>query len=177
MDKDALRRRMREMKQALSVGEMEARGAKLGEMLRMQPVYRNAKTLYGFLPINQEIRTVPILRQAQAEGKRIAVPKVIGDEVKFYYLDDFTQVKVGCFGVSEPIDRLIPAEDEGALVLVPGLAFDRRGYRVGYGKGFYDRFLSRENAHPTVGLCYDFQLVDRIDKDEFDVPVELVLWA
>jgi 5-formyltetrahydrofolate cyclo-ligase len=69
------------------------------------------------------------------------------------------------------------ASDPTALVLMPGLAFDPQGHRIGYGGGFYDRFLSQEPEHPTLALCYDFQVFDHLDTEQFDIPVDCVLWA
>ena len=83
----------------------------------------------------------------------------------------------GYSNIPEPIDDGPVARDETALVLMPGLAFDPQGHRIGYGGGFYDKFLSREPGHPTVALCYDFQVFPQLDTEEFDIPVDLVLWA
>jgi 5-formyltetrahydrofolate cyclo-ligase len=69
------------------------------------------------------------------------------------------------------------ADDETALVLMPGLAFDPQGHRVGYGGGFYDKFLAKEPGHPTVALCYEFQVFDALEVDDYDIPVDLVIWA
>ena len=69
------------------------------------------------------------------------------------------------------------ADDPHALVLMPGLAFDPQGHRIGYGGGFYDKFLAREPEHPTVALCYDFQVLPRLETEEYDIPVDTVLWA
>jgi len=80
-------------------------------------------------------------------------------------------------GIPEPIADGPVGDDLEALVIVPGLVFDIRGYRIGYGGGYYDKFLSRERQHPTVALCYSFQLVDAIPTEEWDVPVDLVLWT
>ena len=63
------------------------------------------------------------------------------------------------------------------LTLMPGLVFDPQGHRIGYGGGFYDKFLSREPNHPTVALCYDFQVLPELETEEFDIPVDTVLWA
>jgi len=62
-------------------------------------------------------------------------------------------------------------------VLMPGLAFDREGHRIGYGGGFYDKFLAAEPNHPTLALCYEFQIVSQLPVEEFDIPVDVVLWA
>ena len=177
MDKKELRRAIREKKRAMTEDEIENRSAKLAQLLYASDAYRNAQTIYGYLPYNQEVRTVPMLEQALRDGKRVAVPKVFGDEMKFLYLEDLTQVAKGYAGIPEPIADGPVADDETALVLMPGLVFDPQGHRIGYGGGFYDKFLSREPRHPTVALCYDFQMVDKLETESFDIPVDLVLWA
>ena len=120
---------------------------------------------------------MPILEQAIRDGKKVAVPKVYGDTMKFIYLEDLTQVEKSDMGIPEPVADEPVAEDQTALVLMPGLAFDKEGHRIGYGGGFYDKFLMAEPNHPTVALCYDFQMYDHLDTEEFDIPVDLVLWA
>ena len=177
MDKKELRRAIREKKRAMTEDEIENRSAKLAQLLYASDAYRNAKTIYGYLPYNQEVRTVPMLEQALRDGKRVAVPKVFGDEMKFLYLEDLTQVAKGYAGIPEPIADGPEAEDRTALVLMPGLAFDPQGHRIGYGGGFYDKFLAAEPNHPTLALCYDFQLLPELETEEHDIPVDTVLWA
>lgn len=177
MNKQELRRSIREQKRAMTPEEIQARSAALLELFVQTEEYKNAKTIYGYLPYNQEVRTVPILERAIADGKRVAVPKVYGEEMKFLYLDDLNQVAKGYSGIPEPIADEPEADDAGALVLMPGLAFDPQGHRIGYGGGFYDKFLSREPQHPTVALCYAFQVLEHLETEEFDIPVDRVLWA
>lgn len=177
MDKTALRREIREKKKAMSAEEIEERSARLGELFAETEAYRNAKTIYGYMPYNQEVRTVPILERAIRDGKKIAVPKVYGDTMRFIYLEDLTQVANSDMGIPEPVADEPVADDKTALVLMPGLAFDEAGHRIGYGGGFYDKFLNAEPDHPTVALCYDFQMFDHLDTEEFDIPVDLVIWA
>ena len=177
MDKKALRKKIREQKRAMTPAQIEEASRKLAEQFLATEAYRNAKTVYGYLPYNQEVRTVPILERALADGKRVAVPKVYDDEMRFICLTDLTQVETGYAGIPEPIGDGPVADDPTALVLMPGLAFDREGHRIGYGGGFYDKFLAAEPTHPTVALCYAFQMVEELPTEEFDVPVDLVLWA
>ena len=177
MDKQTLRRTIRDKKRSMTEAEIVQRSEALGRMLAATEVYRRAETIYGYLPYNQEVRTVPMLEQALRDGKRVAVPKCYGDEMKFIYLDDLSQVAKGYAGIPEPIADGPVAEDETALVLMPGLAFDPKGHRVGYGGGFYDRFLAREPNHPTLALCYDFQVLPALDTEAHDIPVDQVLWA
>lgn len=177
MDKQALRKMIREKKRAMTEMQIEEASARLAQQLYQSPLYRQATTIYGYLPYNQEVRTIPMLEQALAEGKRVAVPKVYGDEMRFLYIDDLSRVEKGYAGIPEPIDDEPVAEDPTALVLMPGLAFDRMGRRIGYGGGFYDKFLSAEPDHPTLALCYGFQMLDELPTEEFDIPVDCVLWA
>ena len=86
-------------------------------------------------------------------------------------------METGYAGIPEPILDAPVAEDKTALVLMPGLAFDDQGHRIGYGGGFYDKFLSREPEHPTVALCYEFQMVEKLETEAFDIPVDTVIWA
>ena len=177
MDKRELRAMIRGQKRAMTNEMITEKSRVLGALFADAEVYRNAKSIYGYLPYNQEVRTVPMLERAIRDGKRVAVPKVFGDEMKFLWLDDLNRVEKGYSGIPEPIDDGPVADDPGALVLMPGLAFDRAGHRIGYGGGFYDKFLAAEPEHPTIALCYDFQVQEHLDTEEFDVPVDLVLWA
>ena len=177
MNKQELRRAIRERKRAMTEEEIVERSNALAEKFYHTPAYQAAATIYGYLPYNQEVRTVPMLQRALDEGKRVAVPKVYGEEMRFIYLEDLTQVSKGYAGIPEPIADAPVAEDQRALVLMPGLAFDPQGHRIGYGGGFYDRFLAQEPHHPTLALCYEFQMQAHLDTEEFDIPVDTVLWA
>lgn len=177
MDKKELRRCIRERKRAMSEAEIIGKSTKLGELFAASPLYQQAKTIYGYLPYNQEVRTIPMLEQAMSDGKRVAVPKVVSDEMVFIYMDDLTKVEKGYAGIPEPVANGPVADDPQALVLMPGLAFDPQGHRIGYGGGFYDKFLAAEPEHPTLALCYDFQMLDYLETEEFDIPVDCVLWA
>ena len=177
MDKKELRDYIRKFKRAMTKEEIEAKSEKLGELFLASDLYRQAKNIYGYLPYNQEVRTTAMLEQAQKDGKRIAVPKILGDTMIFVWLDDLSAVEKGYSGIPEPIDLTPVADDPTALVLMPGMAFDPEGHRCGYGGGFYDKFLSSEPEHPTLALCYDFQVLPHLETEEFDVPVDCVLWA
>ncbi len=177
MDKKELRAMIRARKRAMSVQQIEDASRALGEQLRVCEAYRNARTIYGYLPYNQEVRTVPMLEQALRDGKAVAVPKVYGEEMRFIRMTDLSAVTQGYAGIPEPVADGPVAEDPQALVLMPGLAFDPQGHRIGYGGGFYDRFLAAEPEHPTVALCYDFQMLEHVDTEEFDIPVDVVLCA
>lgn len=177
MDKGALRRQIRQRKREMSPEQIESASAQLRQMFVDTEQYKQAKTVYGYLPYNQEVRTVPLLEQALRDGKQVAVPKVYGEEMRFIYLSDLSCVEKSDMGIPEPVADDPVANDPTALVLMPGVAFTKDGKRIGYGGGYYDKFLSAEPDHPTVALCYDFQIVEQLPTEEYDIPVDLVLWA
>lgn len=175
MNKSELRRIIRLQKQALSTEQIQRASQELTEQFCKHPLYQNARSLYVYLSYNQEVRTEDLIRRAAEDGKRIAVPKIIDNEMYFLWLEPNTSIEEGYKGIPEPVDGAI-ADDPTALVLLPGLAFDPQGHRLGYGGGFYDRFLSKE-PHPTVALCFDFQLLEHLDCEAHDIPADAVLSA
>ena len=177
MNKKEMRAIIRAQKRAMTEEQIVSASRNLGVLFRQSELYKNAKSIYGYLPYNQEVRTTPMLEQAIRDGKRVAVPKCYGEEMRFLWLDDLTQVAPGYANIPEPIADEPIADDTTALVLMPGLAFDPQGHRIGYGGGFYDRFLAEEPDHPTLALCYGFQMVEHLETEEFDIPVDQVLWA
>ena len=176
MDKKEMRAYIRAKKRAMTEAQIVSASARLGEKFRACDLYHQAKTIYGYLPYNQEVRTVPMLEQAIRDGKRVAVPKCYGEDMRFLYISDFvSEVAPGYANIPEPIADEPVADDKTALVLMPGLAFDPQGHRIGYGGGFYDRFLAQEPDHPTLALCYGFQMFDHLEVDAHDIPVDTVL--
>lgn len=175
MTKSDIRAEIRAKKRAMPPAQIEDCSRRLAQMLFAHPAYQNARSIYSYLPFNQEIRTLPILEQAQRDGKRVAIPKVLGNIMEFFWLDDLNAVEPGYCGIPEPCCSLPVADDDRALVLTPGLAFDHAGHRCGYGGGFYDRWLEQHPGHPKLALCYDFQLLPRLDAEPHDVPVDYIL--
>ena len=121
LDKRALRREIAAQKRALSPAQIEAASADLTAQLLAHPLFRAARSLYAYLSYNQEVRTLPLIRQAQALGKRVAVPKVYGEtDMRFLWLDDPARIAPGAYGIPEPVDDGPEADDPAALVLMPG---------------------------------------------------------
>ena len=175
-DKKELRAMIRQHKRAMTEEEICGKSQRLMALFCASEAYRKAKSIYGYLPYNQEVRTTAMLQKALDDGKRVAVPKIFGDEMKFIWLEDLSQVAPGYSKIPEPLEDGPIADDPTALVLMPGMAFDAEGHRIGYGGGFYDRFLEQPN-HPTLALCYDFQMLPHLETEEHDIPVDSVLWA
>ena len=177
LNKKALRHEIALKKKAMSTEQIERYSNELAAALYETGYYKNAASVYAYLPYNQEVRTWQILDRCKADGKRVAVPKVYGDVMHFLWLDDFTQIAPGAYNIPEPTFDAPVADDETALILMPGLAFDPLGHRIGYGGGFYDKYLAEHTQHTLVALCYPFQMFDHLDVDAHDVPVDLVISA
>ena len=175
MDKKALRLAIGHRKREMTAQEITSASARLAEKLFATEAYRSAKSLYAYLAFNQEVRTCPIIRRAWADVKRVAVPKIIGGEMTFIWIDSFDGLRPGYRDIPEPVDDGPAAHDETALVLLPGLAFDPDGRRVGYGGGYYDRYLAAHPGHPKLALCYGFQMFDRLETEPHDVCADIVI--
>ena len=169
-NKAQLRKQIKARRNALSETDRTSYSAQICNRLMEQSWYANAHTLLVYSAIQSEVDLSLFCAQAQRDGKVLYFPKVFGENMEFFRIDDATQLQKGAFSVMEPnVDEfaLKPYQaDIGAPVLVPGVAFSERGERIGYGKGYYDRYIS---AHPNlfpVGICFSCQLLDAI-------PVEL----
>ncbi len=183
MDKKEIRALMRSKKAALAPDYVAEYSARVTEAFAAQPFYRDARAVYAYLTFNQELRTDGLIRRAWADGKRVAVPRVLGKGVmEFYYIDSFEGFITSAYGIPEPPeDPGKLADDRDVLLLMPGLAFDRAHNRVGYGGGFYDRYIERGESEGTrffkPALAYDFQIVDAIPSGPHDVRVDAILTA
>lgn len=138
------------------------------------PEFQQAKRIYAYADFNHEVMTGEIIEAAWAAGKQVAVPKVHGKDMTYYELTDFSQLEPGSFHVPEPA-RGEAVNWEDALMLVPGVAFDRARHRVGYGAGFYDRFLAAHTGHTTVAIAFEFQLVEEAPYEETDILPQLLV--
>lgn len=140
------------------------------------PAVVDATTVMAFSSFGSEVDTAPIIERLERDGRRVALPRVEGLNIVAVAYRPGDQVKPSSFGAPEPASGEKVAPGEIDVVIVPGLAFDRAGHRVGYGRGFYDRFLAtlRPDAL-TVGICFFVQLVDEVPHGRGDRPVDLVV--
>jgi len=109
-----------------------------------------------------------------SRGSRLVLPKVAGEELELLYVEDLSSLERGAYGIPEPSGGQKASPEEIEFAAVPGVAFDREGYRLGFGKGYYDRLLKKISA-PKVGVAYSFQVIDYVPRDEWDEPVDLIV--
>ena len=140
------------------------------------PEFIEADAIFTYLEYNQEVITHPIVSKAWEMGKRVAVPRVLNKTMEFYYIDSFEDVIPGFMGILEPIDDRI-AEEKKAFIVMPGLAYDHDLNRIGYGGRYYDTYFAshKDSDFFKVALAYDFQIIDHINTEPHDVPVDAII--
>ena len=173
--KAVLRKEMKERLKGLSEGRKRKLDEALCRQLLSLPELSAPCTVYAYASLSWEPDTWEILRALLSRGFRLALPRVEGREMRFYFVPDLKELSQSFMKIWEPKADAIPADDPEALVLVPGMAFSREGARLGKGGGFYDRFLSAEPNHKTIALAYGFQLMEQIPTGVYDRPVDQIV--
>jgi 5-formyltetrahydrofolate cyclo-ligase len=133
------------------------------ERLLDSRAYRQAGTVGLYSPVLNEVQTERVARRCLADGKRLAYPRVTGDDLRFVEVADLGTMSPGTFGVLEPVGNQLMPVAEIDLLIIPGVAFDLEGNRLGYGKGYYDRALAVcRPDQERVGFAYEFQVVEQL---------------
>jgi 5-formyltetrahydrofolate cyclo-ligase len=177
--KATVREQMKQARLALSAADVERRSAFIVQRLVELEAFRRAATVMLYLSVRNEVDTTSAVARCLNDGKRVALPRMDYEHKRIvpYWVTDLTsQLVLGRMDLIEPdpAKTEVVELDELELVVVPGLAFDRRGYRIGWGRGYYDAFLPLLGAR-RVGLAYAFQLVEALEHDGHDVPMDYVV--
>jgi len=133
----------------------------------------SSKTLLIYISINSEVDTIKIINYF-LNTKNIAVPKIIDNNMYFCYITNLNDLTPGKYNIPEPTNENIVTDFDNAICIVPGICYDKENYRIGYGKGYYDRFLSK-NKIKTIGLCYKECMIEKIDNDKYDYKIDEVI--
>lgn len=171
-----LRLQMRETRERLSSLEVENRSRLLFSKLEANNLLQQAQTIMGFVAIKNEVNLTEWLIKKLNQAKTIILPRVEADgQISGVKFTDWGNTIKSKLGIIEPLGEPFP-EQEIDAVLVPGLVFDLKGYRLGYGKGYYDRFLPKLRKDSfKCGVCFDFQIVESIFPHEKDIPVDCLI--
>lgn len=172
MEKKDIRKNILLLREGLSKEESKEKSEKICRKLYEMESLRQAEIIYGYMPIRNEVDIVPLLKKLLKEGKRLALPRVSGDRMDFYEINSLQDVVEGSFHVLEPKEYCRKMEAAG-LVLIPGVAFDKKGGRIGYGKGYYDKYFAAHNQKlQKIGIGYTIQIVDTIPTTSLDIPLD-----
>lgn len=175
LQKKEIRHKIRLQKKQLTAEEIKRTGQKIAEKLFALPIFMKVDKISIYVAYNQEVPTIPIIEEALRLGKQVASPVVKDGEMEFYQYTSIEQLKESQYGILEPDTSLGVLSSEDSLIIMPGVAFDEKRNRIGYGGGYYDRYLMRNSGYKTMALAYDFQICEEFDVDPFDQKPEIIL--
>ena len=174
-EKSQLRRLLINRRSSISPEEKAALDAALCQELML--ISHKSDVWLLFYPIKNEPDLLAFAEHLLSVGKQVAFPISLTDncQLDFRLVDSLSQMTAGAYGIPEPPEYCRKVEDfDGAMCIVPALSYDTRGFRIGYGKGYYDRFLSKHKPM-TVGICYGSLICDRLPTDPTDIPVDMII--
>ena len=175
MNKNTLRESLLEERRKLDKESIIKKGNILKEKLFSLEEYKKAKTVMFFVSFGKEVYTHNMVQEAlREEDKSVVIPKIVDFELIPCIIEKFSGLQRSSYGILEPVEAKSANLNEIDIVLVPGIGFDKNGYRIGFGKGYYDKFLKNTKAL-KIGLCMDFGIIDSIHYDKWDIPMDIVM--
>jgi 5-formyltetrahydrofolate cyclo-ligase len=172
-----MRKNMLEKRNSLSPAAINTKSAAIQQSFVQSDEFKHSRTMASYYPVGTEVRTQKIVNTALKSNRLVALPRTTGDHIKFYRILLNTNLIAGKFGIKEPsITSNSCVSDEIDLLLVPGIVFDTNGYRIGYGYGYYDRFIARKkNSIVSVGLAYEFQVCEKVPRSNDDQKINVLV--
>ncbi len=175
--KSEIRQMVRELKKTYTPDELDTKSDSIVHQVIALPIWQSAHAVLLYNALPDEVRTQKLIDAALRAGKQIFLPVVEGDRLQLRRYKDTTHVeKEPIFGIYEPVGKNFPVCQYANLDLavLPGMAFDSKGNRLGRGKGYYDKLLPKLDVN-TIGICFDFQYVDEVPTDSHDIPMDVVV--
>lgn len=140
------------------------------------PEYQEADCIFAYMDCKNEVETKKVIEQCWKDKKTVAVPKVFGEIMKYYAITSYDDLEEGYFGIREPkFEKLPEIIREDGLMILPGVAFDEKRHRVGYGGGFYDRYLEQHPNMKKIAFAFEFQVFSEVPSETFDRQPEKII--
>ncbi len=178
MDKKELRKVMKRKRSQLSAERVLMYSGCIAENLVSRREYADASVVLAYMSFSSEVNTHFLIEKAWRDGKRVAVPKCIDEKgLDFQYITSFDDVAPGKYGIMEPVtgESVDYSADGQCILLLPGVAYTAQGDRLGYGGGYYDRYLKKHDSIPRVMLAYSLQEAECLPVDDTDVPADMIV--
>lgn len=181
VEKEHLRRYILKLRDRQSSSEIEQKSEEITDQVLHLHEYTRARGIACYVNKDSEVNTRQIIRNALDQEKRVLVPVVKKGEIELFFSEIVNlgaDLAPGSFGIPEPKPESVRPVDLDAvdIIFVPGIAWDKDGYRLGWGRGYFDRAIKKLPAHVhSAGLAFNMQLISKIPRDQFDVPVDLVV--
>lgn len=174
--KQKIRKNFLKIRKEINSDVVENNSRIICEKLICMDIWNNVSSIFVYSSINNEVNLDILVKWARCRGIIIAFPKVTGNDMNFYQINNENDLKKGYFDILEPLGNTnIIEPDVNSLIFVPGIAFDKRGYRVGYGKGFYDRFFERYYVGGKIGVAFESQMTEEIINDKYDIAMDIIV--
>lgn len=173
-DKKSIRKEIFKRRQKADLAELTDKSNIICDKVIALEAFQKSDTIFTYVDFNREVEMRKIIETAWQMGKKVAVPRVAGKDMDFYLIESMDELEPGYFGIPEPVTNHL-ADAEDAVMVVPGVAFDRKCHRAGYGQGFYDRYLEKHPHHDTVAVAFDFQIVEEIPSEPTDICPHMVM--
>jgi len=157
----------------MSPEEVSSKSREIYNKITASDYFKNARNIMIYISFSNEVNTFDLIKEALSQRKNVLVPVTVGEDIKVCVLEDTTSLIKGAFGIYEPAEK---KEWQGDidLCIIPGLGFDRSGGRLGFGRGYYDRFLS-ENPCKKIGIAYENQIEDNVFSEAHDIPMDIIV--
>ncbi|KNF09167.1 5-formyltetrahydrofolate cyclo-ligase [Gottschalkia purinilytica] len=181
MDKNTLRKEILSQRKAMSLEEVNKKSDQVTDLLLSSEYYKNAKNIMAYIDFRNEVKTERLIKTALKDKKNIIIPISVVETrqlILSQLLDYDNELESGTYGILEPKKEFIREVEPSCidLVLIPGVAFDRRGFRIGYGAGYYDRFLEKvDKSAPKIALSFELQMVSNAFEGPHDFPVDSII--
>ncbi len=176
MDKNEVRQLIKAYRQKLTDEDVKIQSRLIIDRLKKSDIYKTSENVFLYISYNREVDTYMLLSQCFMDGKKVYAPKVLSKtNMEFYCIQNEHDLVSGYMGIMEPSDSCEKAKTRDGLFIMPGLAFDYDFHRIGYGGGFYDRYLSEDNTFIKAALAFDFQLLESIPYEEHDLKPDYII--
>ena len=175
IEKKKIRRRILKLRDGLSSEERGEKSKQIKKKLFTLFEFTSAKTVFFYAAKRSEVATKEMIEDALSLGKKVGLPIVRGKEIFFSQIFNYGKLIPSTFGILEPEEEHPISLDRVDLIIVPGIVFDSQGNRIGFGKGFYDRFLKKIPDTFKIGLAFEIQIVETIPKISTDIPVDKII--
>ena len=175
MTKQEIRSLIQAERQEASPAVLREKSFRIAERIFAADFWKNACEIWLFISKEGETDTSFYVDKALSEGRRIAAPRVQGTGMDFYYINGYEDLQRGKFGILEPGPDCLRADNNEATILIPGLAFDTGRRRIGWGGGYYDRYLSGHPFHPTCAPAFEFSIFPEIPAEEHDIRPDMII--
>lgn len=179
-DKKLIRSSIRKLRDSMPEDERSVKSERITDSVTGTPEYKAARDVLIYVSTGSEADTTELIKRCFEDKKNVYVPKVYGKEMRFISIGSLDELTPGYYGIMEPVSD-VPVWEKGSrdtyndsLCIMPGLAFDRKFNRIGYGGGFYDKFLEKAQVY-KMAVCYDCQIVERIDAQDTDIKPDMIV--